>query len=183
MSMRIVGGLYRHRLINYPNDAKHIRPTKDRIREAIFSAIGDIDGKVVLDLYAGSGAMGIEAISRGASYCYFVDKNSIAINTIKENISSLKISDSQAIVIKDEDKNALEYFKRNQICFDVVILDPPYAEGEYQNIIDILLENNLVKEHGIIICESNYSLPLKEIEARKDKEYSYGEIKVRIIWR
>ena len=182
MAMRIVGGLYRHRLINYPNDAKHIRPTKDRIREAIFSALGDISGATVLDLYAGSGAMGIEAISRGAKHCYFVDKNNIAINCVKENLNSLKIKD-EASVIKDEDKNALKSFINNNISFDIVILDPPYAEGEYQNIIDILLENKLIKEHGIIICESNYSLSLKPMETIIDKEYSYGEIKVRIIWR
>ena len=93
MSMRIVGGKYRHRLIEYPNDASHIRPTKDRIREAIFNALGDISGLTVLDLYAGSGAMGIEALSRGAEKCYFVDKNYIAINTIKNNLSSLLIKD------------------------------------------------------------------------------------------
>ena len=182
MSMRIVGGKYRHRLIEYPNDASHIRPTKDRIREAIFNALGDISGLTVLDLYAGSGAMGIEALSRGAEKCYFVDKNYIAINTIKNNLSSLLIKD-EAIVIKDEDKNALKSFINNNVCFDIVILDPPYAEGEYQNIIDILLENKLIKEHGIIIYESNYHLSLKEMECIKDKEYSYGEIKVRIIWR
>ena len=182
MSMRIVGGKYRHRLIEYPNDAAHIRPTKDRIREAIYNALGDISDSVVLDLYAGSGAMGIEALSRGASKCYFVDKNYIAINTIKNNLSSLDIKD-EAEVIKNTDKEAIKSFIYNNICFDIVILDPPYAEGEYQNIIDLLLENNLIKQHGIIVCESNYSLSLKEIESVKDKEYSYGEIKVRIIWR
>ena len=86
--MRIVGGIYRHRIINYPNDAEHIRPTKDRIREAIFSALGDLSGFKGLDLYSGSGAMGIEALSRGASFMTFVDKNKVAINTTKNNISS-----------------------------------------------------------------------------------------------
>ena len=87
--MRIVGGKYRHRLISFPDDMAHTRPTKDRIREAVFSALGDISGYRVLDLYAGSGAMGIEAISRGAKHCYFVDKNNIAINCVKENLNSL----------------------------------------------------------------------------------------------
>ena len=71
--MRVIAGIYRHRLLKWPDDVKHIRPTKDRIREAIFGALGDINGYTVLDLYAGSGAMGIEAISRGASKAIFVD--------------------------------------------------------------------------------------------------------------
>ena len=182
MSMRVIAGVYRHRLLKYPENRLDIRPTKDRIREAIFNALGDISDTVVLDLYAGSGAMGIEALSRGAKECYFVDKNYIAINTIKNNLSSLLIKD-EAKVIKQEDKDAIKSFINNKICFDIVILDPPYAEGEYQNIIDLLIENKLIKEHGIIICESNYHLDLKQMESIKDKEYSYGEIKVRIIWR
>ena len=180
--MRIVGGIYRHRLISWPDDVAHIRPTKDRVREAIYNALGDISNTTVLDLYAGSGAMGIEALSRGASKCYFVDKNNIAISTVRNNLKSLLIKD-EAVVIKNDDVSAIKSFINNNICFDIVILDPPYAQGEYQNIIDMLLENNLISKNGIIICESNYHLELKNIECVKDKEYSYGEIKVRIIWR
>ena len=71
--MRVIAGKYRHRLLKWPEDVAHIRPTKDRIREAIFGALGNIDGFVCLDLYAGSGAMGIEALSRGASKSIFVE--------------------------------------------------------------------------------------------------------------
>ena len=90
--MRIVGGKYRHRLIIYPDDMEHTRPTKDRIREAIFSALGDITNSNALDLYAGSGAMGLEALSRGASKCAFVDVSPIAIKTITGNLDNLKIT-------------------------------------------------------------------------------------------
>lgn len=179
--MRIVAGKFRHRLITWPDDAEHIRPTKDRIREAIFSAIGDIDHFTVLDLYAGSGAMGIEAISRGAEKAYFVDKNNIAISTIRGNLKSLGIT-NEAEVLKTDDFSALKSFINN-IEFDLVILDPPYAQGEYQKVISYLFENNLIKPNGIIICESNYHLDLENMDYRKDKEYSYGEIKVRILWR
>ena len=179
--VRITSGLYKGRNIPTPGGKTH--PMGERERIALFNMISDyVPGSRVLDAYAGSGALGIEAISRGAKHCYFVDKNNIAINCVKENLNSLKIKE-EASVIKDEDKNALKSFINNNISFDIVILDPPYAEGEYQNIIDILLENKLIKEHGIIICESNYSLSLKPMETIKDKEYSYGEIKVRIIWR
>ena len=109
--MRIVGGKYRHRLIVYPDDATHTRPTKDRVREAIFSAIGDISNYNVLDLYAGSGALGIEALSRGASHCVFVDSSLIAIKTIKENVSSLKIPENEYEIIKNRDLVAIDSFK------------------------------------------------------------------------
>lgn len=181
--MRVVGGIYRHRIIEWPDDVAHIRPTKDRVREAIFNALGDINGLTCLDLYAGSGAMGIEAISRGCKCCYFVDKNNIAISTVKKNLSNLKIDESVGKVIKANDTDALLSFINNNIKFDLVILDPPYALGEYQKIIDYLLSNNLLNEHAIIVNESNYHLELSNIECIKDKEYSYGEIKVRIIWR
>ena len=121
--MRIVAGKYRHRLIEYPNNAEYIRPTKDRIREALFSALGDINGLTVLDLYAGSGAMGIEALSRGASKCVFVDNNQIAYKTVKNNLNNLGIEDYELIF--DEDKKALELFKSKGYKFELVILDPP----------------------------------------------------------
>ena len=79
MGMRVIAGVYRHRLLKYPENRLDIRPTKDRIREAFFSSLGDISGKTFLDLYAGSGSMGIEAISRGASKSYFVDNNLLSL--------------------------------------------------------------------------------------------------------
>ena len=113
--MRIVGGKYRHRQIIYPNDMEHTRPTKDRIREAIFSAIGDIDGFDALDLYAGSGAMGLEALSRGAKKCAFVDVSSVAIKTIKDNISNLKINNEEYLLIKDSLYLNFQNYRKRQI--------------------------------------------------------------------
>ena len=178
--MRIVGGKYRHRIIIYPDDATHTRPTKDRVREAIFSAIGDISNARVLDLYAGSGAMGIEALSRGASHCTFVDISLIAIKTIKENLNNLKIDNNEYEVIKNKDINAIESFKNK---FDLIILDPPYEEGQYEIIINLLKEKNLLSEHAIIVMEANRSIKLENIDYIKNKEYHYGEINVFIYWR
>ena len=180
--MRIVGGKYRHRLISFPDDMAHTRPTKDRIREAVFSALGDINGYRVLDLYAGSGAMGIEALSRGASHTTFVDISSLAIKTIKENITSLKIPQSDYEIIKNKDINALEYFKTKSIQFDLVILDPPYELGEYEKIVDLLFMNNLLSKNAIIVMEANRQITLENIEYQKNKEYHYGEITVFIYW-
>ena len=181
--MRIVGGKYRHRLISFPDDMAHTRPTKDRIREAIFSALGDINGYRVLDLYAGSGAMGIEALSRGAKHATFVDISSLAIKTIKDNISSLKIPENEYEIIKNKDVNAIESFKQNSKQFDLVILDPPYEQGEYEKIVELLCNNSLLSENAIIVMEANRLVKLENIEYQKNKEYHYGEISVFIYWR
>ncbi|MBO6262492.1 MAG: 16S rRNA (guanine(966)-N(2))-methyltransferase RsmD [Bacilli bacterium] len=181
--MRIVGGKYRHRQIIYPNDIEHTRPTKDRIREAIFSAIGDITNYEALDLYAGSGAMGLEALSRGAKRCAFVDISNIAIKTIKDNISNLKINEQEYLLIKDKDINALKSFKNKCIKFDIVFLDPPYEQGDYQTIIDILIKDNLLSDNYIIVIEANREVTLENIEYSKKRDYHYGEISVFIYWR
>ena len=178
--MRIVGGKYRHRLIVYPDDATHTRPTKDRVREAIFSAVGDITNYNVLDLYAGSGAMGIEALSRGASHCVFVDNSVIAIKTIKENITNLKIPNEEYEVIKNRDLVALDLLKQK---FDLIILDPPYEEGQYEMIVDLLKQKDLLSENAIIVMEANRPIILENIDYKKNKEYHYGEIMVFIYWR
>ena len=181
--MRIVGGKYRHRNIVYPDDAIHTRPTKDRVREAIFSAIGDISNARALDLYAGSGAMGIEALSRGASHCTFVDISPIAIKVIKENISNLKISDNEYEIIKNKDVNALDYLKQKGRQFDLIILDPPYEEGQYEAIVDKMYNDGLISENAVIVMEANRSIKLENIDYQKNKEYHYGEIMVFIYWR
>ena len=178
--MRIVGGKYRHRLIVYPDDATHTRPTKDRVREAIFSAIGDISNYNVLDLYAGSGAMGIEALSRGASHCVFVDSSLIAIKTIKENVSNLKIPENEYEIIKNRDLVAIDSFKEK---FDLIILDPPYEEGQYETIVNLLKEKDLISENAIIVMEANRPIVLENIDYKKNKEYHYGDIMVFIYWR
>ena len=181
--MRIVGGKYRHRLISFPDDMAHTRPTKDRIREAVFSAIGDISGARVLDLYAGSGAMGIEALSRGASHTTFVDVSSLAVKTISENLTSLKVDKTEYEILKTSDLIAIDTFKNRNTQFDVVILDPPYDKGEYEKIIDLLYNNNLLSKNAIIIMESNRPIVLENIDYQKNKEYHYGEIMVFIYWR
>ena len=176
--MRIVGGKYRHRIISWPDDQSNTRPTKDRIREAIFSALGDINGTTVLDLYSGSGAMGIEALSREASFCYFVDIAPIALKTIKANISSLNIPIEQYMVIARKDIDAINYINKK---IDILILDPPYKQGKYNEIIDSC--KNMLSDNHIIVCESDHKLTYNETEYRKIKEYKYGEILVTILWK
>ncbi len=178
--MRIVAGKYRHRLIEYPNDAEHIRPTKDRIREALFSSLGDISHLTVLDLYAGSGAMGIEAISRGAEKCVFVDNNKIAFNTVKKNLNNLGIENYEFIFANDFD--ALIKMKEKGYKFDIVILDPPYKSETYIEVINYLINNDLCASNARIITECNHPLDFSTISISKKKEYRYGEINVNVLY-
>lgn len=177
--MRIVAGKYRHRLISYPDDP-NIRPTKDRIREALFSALGDISSLEVLDLYAGSGAMGIEALSRGANSCTFVDCYQVAIKTIKNNLNTLGISNYELIFDKDE--NALNMFKSEGKEFDLIILDPPYKSETYVEVINFIIDNNLCKSHARIVTECNHELDFTKVKYEKKKEYRYGEISVNVLY-
>lgn len=179
--MRVIGGLYRHRKILWPLD-KNIRPTKDRIRESIFNAIGDISSKTFLDLYAGSGATGIEAISRGVDHAYFVDLNKNAISCIKENIKSLNIPHDKYSICFNNDLVAIKTFIEEEIKFDIVFMDPPYKSGEYENILNLLIENNIINEDGIIILESDIELNIN-IPSKKHKIYKYGKIFINIFWR
>ena len=180
-SMRVVGGIYKRRLITYPNDSEHIRPTKDRIREAIFSAVGDLSNDKGLDLYSGSGAMGIEGLSRGCSSMVFVDNNKIAIETTKNNIKSLGITNAE--VLFKNDFTALEQFKSEKRVFDVIFLDPPYKQGKYEELVSYLLDNNLINKNGIIVMESDRDIDIDESLFKNVRKYKYGEIKVVILWR
>lgn len=181
--MRIIAGKYRHRLIEWPNDIKNIRPTKDRIREAIFSSIGDLSSLRVLDLYAGSGAMGLESLSRNAQHATFVDNNQMAIETIHHNLHSLHIRSDEVSVLHCSDHQAIDTFIQKEEAFDVVFLDPPYQMGEYQSIIDLLLNNNLLTTHGIIVIETQQNIEFKNVFYRQRKDYHYGDIIVTILWR
>lgn len=177
--MRIIAGKYRHRLLTYPIDNPNIRPTKDRIREAFFSSLSDISGLSFLDLYAGSGSMGIEAISRGAKEAYLVDNSPIAIKCIKENVKTLDIDNAH--ILFDSDFNALRYFKENNIKFDIIYLDPPYEKGQYEEVISYIYKEGLIKENGILAFEANRNIETNNVPSKKKKEYHYGEIFVTVL--
>ena len=177
--LRVISGILKGRIIK-GYDIDGTRPTMDRVKESIFSIIQNyIDESVCLDLFAGSGNLGIECISNGANKCYFVDNNKIAINTIKENINSFKI-ESKSIVIKDDYNNALNYFKTNGIKFDLVFLDPPYRFNYINNILNYLVKNDMLNNGGLVICEFENDI-VKEIEELAVyKEKKYGSKKVII---
>ena len=179
--MRIVGGKYRHRIIIYPDDASHTRPTKDRVREAIFSALGDISGARVLDLYAGSGAMGLEALSRGASIGYFVDKSDLSIKVVKKNCLTLGIDNAR--VMQMDYFEALNKFIEKEERFDIIVLDPPYASGYYNNIIKMIYENELIADSGVLVVESEGNISYDDFAFIKSRRYHYGKTYVDLLRR
>ena len=180
MPMRVIAGEYRHRKLLYPENNPSIRPTKDRIREAFFSSLGDISDKSFLDLYAGCGSMGIEAISRGAKYSTFVDVDSESISYVKKNISSLGI-ENKSEVIKSLDLVALEKFKNQGRQFDIIYLDPPYESDRYEVALNYIFDNDLLSEFGILAFECNRVIEVNPLWNVKIKEYHYGEIQVIVL--
>lgn len=156
------------------------RPTQDRVKESLFGMIQSyVPDSVVLDLFAGSGSLGIEALSNNSKFCYFVDNNKIAIKTIIDNLTGTNISNYETI--KSDYMVALHQFKNNNIKFDIIFLDPPYNLDCISEIIDYVLENDLLNNEGIIICEAefdNFNKEYLNLELIKEKKYGYKFIKI-----
>ena len=152
MPLRIIGGEYRSRLIQMPKGVE-IRPTQDRVREAVFNVLGDINTRSVLDFFAGSGAFGIEALSRGASRATFVDNNSKCTDIIKANLESLNIEEYQYDVIR---ANALSVFTRlvkEEEMFDIVFLDPPYYKDLAKKCLICLDYYDILSPNALVVVE------------------------------
>ena len=177
--MRIIAGEFSSRTIKTLKGTA-TRPTLDKVREAVFSSLGGFfDGGKMLDLYAGSGAVGIEALSRGMSFAYFVDKNYEAIRIIKENITALNLEDKTK-VLSMLDSNSLHYFTENHIKFDLVYLDPPYALQQNEKIIGILDEKGLLTSSARIVVEclkeDTYADRIGDVEKYKEAIYGISKI-------
>lgn len=151
--MRIIAGTYRSRVLkSLPGD--QTRPTADKIKEAIYSRIGPyFDGGVMLDLFGGSGGMGLEALSRGMEHVVFCDHHGLAMKTIKENIRSLDVYD-QCTCMKMDYHRALQELSVNKCRFDLIFLDPPYRKQKISEILYFIEQHDLLKENGDIVCES-----------------------------
>lgn len=172
--MRVITGSARGRRLE-TLDGADVRPTTDRIKEAIFSIIQfETEGRTFLDLFAGSGQMGIEALSRGAKCAYFVDNSKKSLETVKRNLSSTGLELNSKIFSMDFHS----FLSMNTTEFDIAFLDPPYRTGALQQALEILPQS--MKDTGIIIAEN----PLDEqilSEYGKfvlDREYHYGKIKI-----
>lgn len=161
------------------------RPTLDHVKEAVFSMMGrNLNDAKVLDLYAGSGAIGLECLSRGAAEAVFVDESAEAINIIKKNIEKLSFQKHTAVLaLKDSD--AIELLKKKGDSFQMIYLDPPFGKTDIDKTIKTLLASGLVADQGRVIIEESYddriNLSIEGTELEKDKRY--GRISIRILRR
>jgi len=149
--MRVISGKYKGMDLD-GFDIEGTRPTMDRVKESMFAMVqNNLKNSVCLDLFAGSGSLGVEALSNGAKYCYFVDNSADIYKILKRNLSKIN-NDNYEIIFKHY-KQTLEEFKNQNIKFDIIILDPPYKLNLINDIIVYIYENNLLNKNGIIMCE------------------------------
>lgn len=158
--MRIIGGKFKGLKLIPPSDLG-IRPTSDRFKEALFSILDskkyniNIYNSKLIDIFSGTGALGIEALSRGAKKVYFLDQDSKSIQIIKTNISKLKINDQDDITIKIIKEEATKALKKLNEIFDIVFMDPPYNKNIIKEILENLKNHNLINTNSYIFAESD----------------------------
>ena len=155
--MRVITGTARGVPLKAPR-GMDTRPTMDQVKEGIFSAIQfEVEGRTALDLFAGSGQLGIEALSRGAAHCTFVDKGGEPVSVIRENLKKTRLEERAEVVQADYSS----YLKTCRRQFDLILLDPPYAEIFLETALKIISEIDILTNSGIIVCERPFekSLP------------------------
>ena len=165
--MRINSGNFKGRKL-IENKYDHIRPTTDKVRQALFTKLQFfLPNKKVLDLFCGTGALGIEALSRGASSVLFVDKDFRSVQMTKENLKNLKIN---AKVVKCD---AVKYLEVCSEKYDLILLDPPYKSGLYEKILTKISEKDVLNDEGIIVCEhaSNDTFNYSPFTVYDEKKY------------
>ena len=173
--MRINAGRYRNHNIDITN-LETTRETSDKVRQAIFNLIGQFfDGEVALDLFAGSGAMGLEAISRGCSKCYFNDLNKKALDVAKKNSTKLKLSTEVEFMNFDYEA-CLNNLKGKK--FDLIFLDPPYNMTDCDKILKLIYDNELLNKKGIISfeMEKNTNPESEYFTIVKDRTYGIKRV-------
>ncbi len=179
--MRVISGSARgRRLKELPG--MDTRPTTDQVKESIFNIIQfDVEGRKVLDLFAGTGQMGIEALSRGAAHATFVELAPAAAKIVRENVELTRFTDVSKVVQSDW-RGFLSSCREK---FDLIFLDPPYKTDMLENAMQTIAAIDILSEHGIMICESPLDKELPDLAApyEKGKEYRYGKIKVTLYRR
>ncbi len=176
--MRIISGQARGTIL-YTLEGDSTRPTLDRVKESLFNIIqSKIKESIVLDLFAGSGALGIETLSRGAKKLVLCDKSKQAINIIKKNLEKTRLL-KNAIIINDDYKNAI---KKMEDKFDIIFIDPPYMEDIAVKSVKDIIENNLLNEEGLIILETDDEQreiqQLQKINVNVQDLRRYGRVKL-----
>lgn len=170
--MRVISGSARGMRLLTPEGGEVVRPTTDRVKEALFSILQfELSGKKVLDLFAGSGQLGIEALSRGAKSAVFVDESSKAISVIRQNLKKTAFENAATVVNGD----SLYYLRSANELFDIMLLDPPYEQGIAA--LALPFAEKALSEGGIVVCETSVyeELPENVGSLCKYRSYRYGK--------
>ena len=178
--MRVITGTARGRRLK-ELEGMETRPTTGKVKESLFSIIQfDIEGRRVLDLFAGTGQLGIEALSRGARQCVFIDQRNDAVTLIRETLQVCGLTDSAIVRSGD----AMAYLKSGE-KFDLIFLDPPYASGLLVKALEDIAAFDICREHGIIVAESavETELPALAPPYALYRQYRYGKIKLSVYHR
>ena len=171
--MKIISGKYKGRVIK-GFDVEGTRPTMDRVRESLMATLKPyLTNKTILDLFAGTGSLGLEAISNGASKAIFVDKNPQCINNIKNIIKDINI-DEDIILINKDYKEALTKIEK----VDIIFLDPPYHEGILNKAIKLIEEMDILNKNGLIVAEYEEEKPICNYNLIKEKKYGDKHINI-----
>ena len=174
--MRIIAGTMKGRKLRAPSGLD-LRPTSDKVKEALFNILSDqIEGATFLDLYAGTGSIGIDALSRGAPSVVFVENNKHHLQYLKENLASCSLEE-RAEVFATMASAFLTRAKKSNRSFDLIFIDPPYESKEVEKILPMLEEGDMITDHGMVVIEHFYkkTLPEKAGNLFFLKKYKYGE--------
>ncbi len=173
--MRVITGTARGRRLKTPENSD-IRPTTDNVKESVFNILQfDIEGRRVLDLFAGTGQLGIECLSRGASSCVFIDQSREAVKIIKDNLRTCGLSGT---VLQQDSLSFLNSCGK----FDLIFVDPPYDGGLYEKVLNTINSVDILSDGGIILCESRRETPMPDMfpPYRRGREYIYGRVKLTV---
>lgn len=179
--MRVISGTAGGRRLK-ELQGRDTRPTTDKVKESLFNIIQfELEGRRVLDLFGGTGQLGIEALSRGAAHCTFVEQRRDALALIRENVKACGLQDGARI----HPGEALSFLTSCREKFDVIFLDPPYQTDLLDQSLNLITKFDILNEHGIIICESAADRVLPSLSApyQQGRDYRYGTIKLTICRR
>ena len=179
--MRVITGSARGRKLK-ELPGLDTRPTTDKVKESIFNIVQfDVEGRSVLDLFAGTGQLGIEALSRGAEKCVFVDFSRQAVGVIRENVEHTGFTQNSRVVQSD----VLAFLTSCREKFALAFLDPPYASDLLEKALEKMAAIDIMSENGIIVCESSMDKLLPQLPPpyRMGREYRYGKIKLTLYHR
>ncbi|MCW3030430.1 MAG: rsmD [Solirubrobacterales bacterium] len=176
--MRVIAGELGGRRLQAPR-GRTTRPTSDRVREALFSMLGDVAGARALDLFAGSGALGIEALSRGAAEALFVERDPLALRALRANLGSLGLVPPRATVLAGDALSALRSTRKAKETYDLLFIDPPYSQARDWTAELSAALSPLLRPQARVVVESDRRAPLR-LGLELERERRYGDTSIRI---